>query len=350
MKITAPISRIDEIRPLAAAGADEFYCGVVPREWVDRFRTSATNRRIFGNLQSFDDLSAAVETAHECGSKMFLVLNAQHYAGEQLDALLDLAGRFDAMGGDAVIVGDVSLLGLLAAGGYRFGIHVSSILSCRNAAAAAFYERLGATRIIFPRDVTLNEIEQVVRAVPGMEFEAFVLNDGCVFEEGTCHTIHLPGRLGGPICLDKWEGKYTRTDGKPVDTEAIERNEEGYRRWLWYRFGCGFSVTEEGYPFGPCGVCAMPRFAAAGLHSVKIAGREAATQRKLKSVELVRSVRDRMRAAGGDEVRTMAFAQGLRKRPDLCGSGYMCYYREVLHTLSPATEERSMLAAGGAKA
>lgn len=336
MKITAPISRIDEIGPLAEAGVDEFYCGVVPREWVDRFRTSATNRRIFGNLQSYDDLAAAVEAAHGRGRSMFLVLNAQHYAGEQMDALLELARRFDEAGGDAVIVGDVSLLGLLAAGGFRFGLHVSSILSCRNSAAARFYKELGATRVIFPRDVTLDEIAEVAAAVPGIEYEAFILNDGCVFEEGTCHTIHLPSRLGGPICLDRWDGDFTRTDGKAVEAAAIEHNEAQYKNWLWYRFGCGFSVSEQGYPFGPCGVCAMPRLRRAGLHSVKIAGREAATGRKLKSVELVKSVLAAMDTHGGAEAATMAFAQDLRKRPDLCASGYMCYYREVLDGASSA--------------
>lgn len=326
MKITAPISRIEEIEPLARAGADELYCGVVPREWVERFGTGATNRRIFGNLSSYDELRAAVDAAHAAGSALFMVMNAQHYAGEQLDALVELAGRFDALGGDALIVGDVTLLALLGRQGLRCGLHVSSVMSCRNTEAARVHRDLGASRIVLPRDVTLAEVERMARALPDLEFEAFVLNDGCVFEEGACHTLHLPSRLGGPICLDRYGGAVVRTDGRAPDEEAIAHNEARYKDWLWYRFGCGFSVTEEGYPYGPCGLCAMPAFQAAGVASVKVAGREAATARKIRSVEMVASVRDRLAGDPGD---LMRYARGLRGGEDRCAPGYMCYYREV---------------------
>lgn len=337
MKIVAPISKVDEVAPLAAAGVDEFYCGIVPSDWTERFGSSGVNRRIFGNLTTYDDLQAAADAAHAAGASMSLVMNAQHYAEEHMAALLDLAGRFAAMGGDALIVGDAGLLALLAEEGPDIRLHVSSLLSCRNAEAASLYRSLGARRVIFPRDVTLAEMAAAAAANPGLEFEAFVLNDGCVFEEGTCHTIHLPGRLGGPICLDRYGSDYQRLDGRtatPSETAALAANDERYEQWLWFRFGCGFSVTEDGYPFGPCGLCALPFLAEHGLTAVKIAGREAALPRKLKSVEMVRAVRDRALAASAAEV--AAFAQGLRRRPDLCAGGYMCYYREVLDSPAPA--------------
>lgn len=334
MKIVAPISSPDEVAPLAEAGADEFYCGIVPREWTDRFNNSGVNRRIFGNLSSFEQLSSVIEQAHQRRRSVSLVLNAPHYSEEHMLALLELSTRFAELGGDALIVGDVGLLALLAEEGPRIRLHVSSVLACRNAEAAAFYAGLGARRVIFPRDVTLAEMADVAAANADTEFEAFVLNDGCVFEEGTCHTIHLPGRLGGPICLDRYSSGYARADGAVLsasEAAALAANDARYEEWLWYRFGCGFSVTEEGYPFGPCGLCAIPEMALHGLTAIKIAGREAALPRKLKSVEMVRSVRDAM-ARGNDAV---ALARGIRRRPDLCDSGYMCYYREVLAQPSP---------------
>lgn len=311
------------------AGADELYCGIVPADWTERFRSSGVNRRIFGNMQSYDDLAVVVDTAHRHRRPVSLVLNAQHYAEEHMAALLDLAGRFAAMGGDALIVGDIGLLSLLAEEGPGIRLHASSLLACRNPQAAALHRDLGAARVIFPRDVTVAEMAGVAAFHPGLELEAFVLNDGCVFEEGTCHTIHLPGRLGGPICLDRYDTEYRRIDGRPVgagEAAALAANEERYAEWLWFRFGCGFSVTEDGYPYGPCGLCALPALAAAGIAAVKIAGREAALPRKLKSVEMVRRARDAL-LDGGD---VAALARGLRKRPDLCDQGYMCYYREVL--------------------
>ena len=72
MKITAPISRVEEIEILAAAGADEFYCSVVPESWTSTFKTSAVSRRAFGNLPEFSDLEKAVTEAHRLGKKLHL--------------------------------------------------------------------------------------------------------------------------------------------------------------------------------------------------------------------------------------------------------------------------------------
>jgi len=332
MKIVAPISAVDEVQPLVEAGADELYCGMVPVEWTERFRSAGVNRRIFGNLTNYDDLGRLIEQAGERGVAISLVLNAQHYAEEHMDALLELSHRFASLGGSALIVGDIGLLALLAAEGPAIRRHASSLLSCRNADAAAFHRELGAHRAIFPRDVTLAEMVRTVAATPGLEFEAFILNDGCVFEEGNCHTIHLPSRQGGPICIDGYETDHRRVDFGPLSDEErgrLEANEESYRQWLWYRFSCGFATTAQGLPFGPCGLCALPALAAEGVVAVKIAGREGNTGRKVQSVRMVRSTLDQVEA-GRAVAATMAFAQGLRERPDLCRSGYMCYYREIL--------------------
>jgi collagenase-like PrtC family protease len=331
MKITAPISRLEEIALLAAAGAEELYCGVVPGEWVAQFNSGAVNRRYFGNLQGLADLESAVELARRHGVRLFLVLNAQHYGEEHLAALTALAGRFQAAGGDAVIVADLSLIAELRTAWPDLAIHVSSVAACRNSAGVAFYRELGVRRVILPRDVSLDEIAAITASAGGVEIEAFILNDGCVFEEGACHTLHLPAKLGGPICMDGRPTRYQDAQGGELAPRIVRRlrdNDTDYQRWLWYRFGCGFSTTPAGYPYGPCGLCALARLAAAGVASVKIAGREGASERKQKSVEMVRAVVDRLHA-GDSPAAAAAFAVGLRGTEDHCRCGYMCYYPEV---------------------
>ena len=37
-------------------------------------------------------------------------------------------------------------------------------------------------------------------------------------------------------------------------------------------------------------------------------------------------------ASGGTREATAEYAQGLRDTPELCGSGFMCYYRDAVPT------------------
>jgi U32 family peptidase len=331
MKIVAPISRVNEADALARAGADELYCGVQPPEWLRRFGVANANRRPTGNLASFDELGEAVSAAHAGGASVSLVMNAQQYRGDQVGAAIAMAERFLQLGGDALIVSDLGLVVALSEALPGVRLHVSSVATCRNAEAAAFCRELGARRLILPRDVTLDEIGGIAAAEPEMEIEAFVLNDGCVYEEGSCHTIHLPGHLGGPICLDRYQYTYRRRDGRsigPAAQAALQENEAEYRKWLWHRFSCGFTTTRDGMPYGPCGLCALPRLLAGKITAVKIAGREGPTTRKLASVGMVRRILDAARAGRPDaEVRQLA--RNLRPSEPQCRTGYMCYYPEV---------------------
>lgn len=333
MRITAPISRAEEIGPMLAAGADELYFGVVPLGWAERFGVSTVNRRTFGNLEDGDSLRRAVGAIRDGGGEASLALNGQQYTAERLELLLGLAERFAAAGGNAVIVGDMVLLDAVARAGLDLRLHISSIAACRNGEAALFYQEFGAARVVFPRHMTLAEMADVAAATPELEFEAFVLNDGCLFDEGVCHTIHLPMQLGGPICMDSYELDYRRQDGHApsvIEQAALDANDEAYKRWAWHKFSCGFSTTGDGQPFGPCGLCAIPFLAAHGINTIKIAGRETPTERKLKSLGLVRDTRDRLEG-GADPAALADFARSLRAGPGRCAEGYMCYYPEVLH-------------------
>lgn len=336
MKIVAPISKTAELEPVLEAGADEVFFGMVPEAWTRQFGISTVSRRLFGNIKEYAEMQWIISTAHAVGKQAMLTLNAQHYTEAQMQCLIDLARRFAGEGGDALILADPALLMVLTELDLGIRLHLSSIAACRNREAARFFGELGIDRVIFPRYLKLDEIRDMVAAVPQMEFEAFILNDGCIYEEGVCHTIHLPQQYGGPICLDAYQYSFQRADGQRIDEparQALLQNEADYKEWTWYKFSCGFSTSEQGYTFGPCGLCAISRLVADGVTAIKIAGREAPLARKLKSIGLVRSVCDRV-AAGDTAQRVYDYASSVRARPELCRSGYMCYYPEVLEAVT----------------
>lgn len=332
MKIVAPIANLEEIEPLSSVGANEFYCGFIPDGWVAKFRAPNLNRCLSGNFRSHAELNQAVRLAHQNACSIALVLNAQSDTDEQGNALLSIANSFLDMGGDALIVSDLGLVAELYEHVPPRRIHVSSVATCRNHSAASFCKELGASRLILPRDVTIGEACEIAGEVPGLEVETFVLNEGGVFEDGACATLHLPPHQRGPICVDSYANHYRRRGsgdlnkaflGMPVD------NDQEYRQWLWYCFSCGFKTNEAGMPFGLCGLCALPALMRGGVAAVKIAGRESPTARKLASVRMVRAVLDRIEAGECNE-QVMRFAQELRPSLEYCKKGCMCYYPEVI--------------------
>src|SRR5947208_8394390 len=114
MKVLAPISGYDELEMLAANGGEAVYCGIVPREWLDRYTGAVwLNRRSpkGGSLETFSELKQLVDGAHGLGTPVFITLNAPYYTAEQMSWVMELARALDGeVGIDALIVTDINLL------------------------------------------------------------------------------------------------------------------------------------------------------------------------------------------------------------------------------------------------
>ena len=191
-----------------------------------------------------------MRSAHAHAAALSLVLNAQHYAAAQIEAAEEIAGRFADLGGDALIVSDLGLVERLATRfpGAARAPPFGGDLPQRG--GGALCQTLGARRLILPRDVTLAEATAIAEEVPDIEIEAFVLNDGCIFEEGACRTIHLPGQLGGPICLDRLPLPPSSARRRELSARLaarLQENDEGHEALAVVPLSCGFSTTPEGF-------------------------------------------------------------------------------------------------------
>jgi len=310
VKILAPLRSADEVLPLAEAGAGEFYCGVTPPGWEAAFGQASVHRRSArsAGVSGLEELRQIVALAGD--APVFATLNAASYPAGAIPRLVDF-GRMlvEEANVAALIVAELELILALGDAGLAGRVHVSSLATCRNPGAAAFYRSLGVSRVILPRHMTLAEIEQT--AIPGLEWEAFLLNDGCAFEEGTCSTTHA----FHPYCIDDQVG------------QAQGRLDERYAFWKWTLNNCGCQ-TSRGYTLGPCGLCALARLERAGVESLKVVGREAPLARKLGSVRLA-SIALRLAEGGAtrEAIRDAVVAE--RGAPELCESAHLCYYPDV---------------------
>jgi putative protease len=320
VKVLAPLRNSDEVLPLIEAGAQEFYCGLTPPGWEQSFGQAWAHRRNprSAGVPSLDDLRRIVALAHP--RPVYATLNAPSYPAGAVPRLMEFGKLLlDEVGVAALVVAETELLLALCEQNLASRLHVSSLASCRNPGAAAFYRDLGVARVILPRHMTLAEIEAT--AIRGLEFEVFVLNDGCVFEEGICSTTHA---LGTYCLTDRVGGKFGRLD-------------ERYEFWKWTQNNCGCQ-TSRGYTLGPCGLCALPRLARLGIASLKVVGREASLARKAASVRLAAAALDLADSnANAPDIRAAVIA--LRGAPELCRDAHLCYYPDVWRELvsAPAT-------------
>jgi len=188
MKILAPFSKKEEVVPLIEAGADELYCGIVPDDYSKQY-LSTLNRRPWSaaNFDNFDELDEALQIAHDKAVKVFVAMNGI-YIPEQYPSILSIINKINS---DGFIIADMGLLLLLKEMNFKKEIHIGTGGTVFNSRSANFYRRLGASRIILPRHLTVNEIEIIAHRSGGLKLETFILYEPCLFVDGFCN-FHAP--------------------------------------------------------------------------------------------------------------------------------------------------------------
>ncbi len=172
-ELLAPAGSLDAFLAAVAAGADAVYCGL----GAFNARASATDidPAVFGR---------AVRLAHAHGARVYVTCNVYLREGE-LASALELARTACAAGADALIVADAGFVSLLRREIPGVEIHLSTQTGVMSAAGASFVAReLGVERVTVSRELSVTEIEGVVRA--GLPVEVFCHGAICVCYSGAC--------------------------------------------------------------------------------------------------------------------------------------------------------------------
>lgn len=331
MNILAPLGAYNEVEMLAENGANEFYCGITPIEWIERYSPGVwlNRRNPFAGIPSFEELKRTVEASHAYGIPVFITLNAPYYIDDQYPLLLDLVKYCSReIGVDAFIISDIGLMLAVKQHIPEANIHVSSLADTMNQGSIELYKEIGVDRIVLPRSVQLGEIAALKKAAGEIEIEVFLLNDGCVYEESFCMTTH--NRVSAFCSQTQWDYHYLPANGSKVlnkrEKEKLDVQINDYREYVWFVNDCGGKVADDGLPLGPCGLCALPRLMESGIDSLKIVGREGAAYRKLASLQMVKAALDTTETQK-EESKIIESCKKIRNQPQICESGLMCYYR-----------------------
>ncbi len=157
-------------------GADAVYLGM--KEFSARADA--------GNF-SFEELFVLVGYAHqvlERRRKVYVAVNTLVRETE-VGRLADLLVRLRNMDVDALIVQDAAVAEMVQRYDLGLELHASTQMTVHNVEGVRQAQRLGFTRVVAAREVSINELSAMA-AVPGMEIEAFIHGALCYSYSGLC--------------------------------------------------------------------------------------------------------------------------------------------------------------------
>jgi putative protease len=158
-----------------AFGADAVYAG------QPRYSLRVRNN----NFKDLDTLSLGIGTARAQGRKFYVVSNIYPHNAKVKTYLADMAPLV-ALRPDALIMADPGLIDLVREHWPDMPVHLSVQANTVNHAAVRFWARLGISRVILSRELSLDEIAEIRQACPNTELEVFVHGALCVAYSGRC--------------------------------------------------------------------------------------------------------------------------------------------------------------------
>ena len=252
-ELLSPAGNFEKMTMAFLYGADAVYLA------GERFGMRAAA----GNF-TIEEMDRAVEYAHTRSKKLYLTLNTLPREPEY-PALREYLKQLAAMPSgapDGVIAADIGVMMLVREYLPHAALHVSTQAGVVSSASALAWHRLGASRVVLAREVSLAEIREMRHALPPeIEIETFVHGSMCVSFSGRCLLSNaLVGRdANRGACAQPCRWNYTIREEKRPDTPLpVEQTEEGT-----------FIMSSKDL----CMIAHIPELLEAGISSFKIEGR-----------------------------------------------------------------------------
>lgn len=173
-ELLAPAGDLDRMRTAFDYGADAVYAGQ-PRYSL----------RVRENDFSMENLEIGIKEAHARGKKFFVASNISPHNSKVRTYMRDMEPVI-AMQPDALIMADPGLIMMVREKWPEVPIHLSVQANAVNYASVKFWQRMGLTRVILSRELSMDEIEEIRQECPEMELEVFIHGALCIAYSGRC--------------------------------------------------------------------------------------------------------------------------------------------------------------------
>jgi putative protease len=215
-ELLAPAGSLAMLDTALAYGADAVYAG------QPRYSLRARNND-FGRLES---LAEGIQRTQQQGKKFYLVSNVYPHNAKIKTYLADMAPVI-ALKPDALIMADPGLIDMVRQQWPDMPIHLSVQANTMNYATVRFWEKMGISRVILSRELSLDQIEEIRQACPTMELEVFVHGALCIAYSGRCllsgYFNHRDSNQGTCTNSCRWDYKVQPAETNPAgDVWLIE--------------------------------------------------------------------------------------------------------------------------------
>ena len=249
-ELLIPASNLEVLKTAVIFGADAVYIG-----------GEAFGLRAKAKNFSLQDMREGIAFAHERGVKVYVTANilAHNY---DLEGARKYFGELKEIKPDALIISDPGMFTLAKEVCPEIDIHISTQANNTNYLTYDFWYKMGATRVVSARELSLAEIKQIREHIPeDMEIESFIHGAMCISYSGRCLlSNYFTGRdANHGACTHPCRWKYAVVEeSRPGEYLPVYENERGT------------------YIFNSKDLCMIehiPEILDAGIDSLKIEGR-----------------------------------------------------------------------------
>jgi len=206
-EIMAPAGDAQSYLAAVAAGADAVYVGL-----------KHFSARMQAKNFSISELAQLASLGRDRGTKTYVAMNTMvkpgdpESAGRLIDRLQKTVKPY------ALIVQDLAMLTLAKQAGFQGELHLSTLANVSHPSGLSVAKKLGATRVVVPRELNLDEVKMMADACPkDLDLEIFVHGALCHCVSGRCYwSSYLGGKSGlRGRCVQPCRRLYTQNKQRP---------------------------------------------------------------------------------------------------------------------------------------
>ncbi|MDO4518836.1 MAG: U32 family peptidase [Eubacteriales bacterium] len=218
-ELLVPASSLEVLKIAVIFGADAVYIG-----------GEAFGLRAKAKNFSHDDMAEGIAFAHEHGVKVYVTVNILAH-NQDMEGVRQYLAELKELKPDALLIADPGIFTYAREICPEIECHISTQANNTNYETYLFWNRLGATRVVAARELSLQEIREIREKIPEeMEIEAFVHGAMCISYSGRCLlSNYLVGRDANQgACTHPCRWKYSIVEEtRPNEYMPVFENERG---------------------------------------------------------------------------------------------------------------------------